>query len=444
MEPTTQPPPHHRPRSKRLPLCWYVVAMLIVAYTFSFIDRQILTLMVGPIRETLKISDTQLSLLHGFAFALFYSVMGIPIGRLVDSRKRTTIISIGVAVWSVMTALCGLAESFIQLFLARIGVGVGEAALSPGAYSMISDYFPPHQRARALSLYISAAYVGGGIATIAGGALIAMMGPVDLPLVGQMEPWQSLFIIVGLPGLLVALWMLTLREPERTDVKAGAQPALRWCSSSGAEQGGVCAADPRLCDERDDVAGAIAWIPTYFIRIFGWTAREVSLPYGLISMVAGMSGIILGGWIATRMRRAGEARCQYPDRADRHCHRHASGDRRLSGRFTANGAWRCSAYSCSAAPCPGGARSRLCRKSPRTRCAARSPRSISSASACSAWAWARRLWRSSPTSSSAMNGAGQVDCTGDCGDGADFSGAAVAGAAALCGGTGAGGFLRAF
>ena len=143
------------------PYAWYVVAMLIVAYTFSFIDRQILTLMVGPIRETLKISDTELSLLHGFAFALFYSVMGIPIGRLVDSRKRTTIIAVGVAVWSVMTALCGLAQNFFQLFLARIGVGVGEAALSPGAYSMIGDYFPPHQRPRALSLYISAAYIGG-------------------------------------------------------------------------------------------------------------------------------------------------------------------------------------------------------------------------------------------------------------------------------------------
>ena len=160
------------------PYSWYVVFVLIVAYTFSFIDRQILTLLVGPIRETLQISDTQISLLHGLAFALFYSILGIPIGRMVDSRKRTTIIAVGIAVWSVMTAVCGLAQNFVQLFLARIGVGVGEAALSPGAYSMISDEFPPEQRPRALSLYISAAYIGAGIATIAGGALIALMPPL--------------------------------------------------------------------------------------------------------------------------------------------------------------------------------------------------------------------------------------------------------------------------
>jgi MFS family permease len=137
------------------PYAWYIVAMLILAYTFSFIDRQILTLLVGPIRETLKISDTQLSMLHGFAFAIFYSIMGIPIGRLVDSRKRTTIIAVGVAIWSIMTALCGISKSFFQLFLARIGVGVGEAALSPGAYSMIGDYFR-HISDRARSASISA------------------------------------------------------------------------------------------------------------------------------------------------------------------------------------------------------------------------------------------------------------------------------------------------
>ena len=289
------------------PYAWYVVAMLIVAYTFSFIDRQILTLMVGPIRETLKISDTELSLLHGFAFALFYSVMGIPIGRLVDSRKRTTIIAVGVAVWSVMTALCGLAQNFFQLFLARIGVGVGEAALSPGAYSMIGDYFPPHQRPRALSLYISAAYIGGGIATIAGGALVAMMVPLDLPVIGHLEAWQSMFIIVGLPGLLVALWMLTLREPARTDVKAGAQPSFALVRAHmGRNKAAYALLILGYAMSGIMWNGAIAWVPTYFIRIYGWTASEVSLPYGLITIVSGTSGIILGGWIATKLRALGK------------------------------------------------------------------------------------------------------------------------------------------
>lgn len=293
-------------RANAEPYAWYVVGVLIIAYTFSFIDRQILTLLVGPIRATLKISDFELSLLHGFAFALFYSVMGIPIGRLVDSRKRTTIIAIGIAVWSVMTALCGLSKSFVQLFIARIGVGVGEAALSPGAYSMIGDYFPPHQRPRALSLYISAAYVGGGIATMAGGALIAMMTPLTLPVLGRLEAWQSLFVLVGLPGLLVALWVVTMREPVRTDVKAGAQANFAEVRRHMAKQKSAYsmlilgyAISGIMWN------GAIAWIPTHFIRTFGWTASEVSLPYGLITIVSGTCGIILGGSIATRLRARG-------------------------------------------------------------------------------------------------------------------------------------------
>lgn len=288
------------------PYAWYVVAVLIMAYTFSFIDRQILTLLVGPIRKTLQINDFQLSLLHGFAFALFYSILGIPIGRLVDSRRRTTIIAAGIAVWSVMTAFCGLSRTFAQLFIARIGVGVGEAALSPGAYSMISDYFPPHQRPRALSLYISAAYIGGGIATMAGGALIALMTPLDLPVIGHLEAWQSLFMVVGLPGLLVGLWVMTLREPERRDVKPGAHPSFgEVCKHLTRHRGayGLLIIGYSLSGVMWN--GLIAWIPTFFIRHFGWTASEISVPYGLITMISGTSGIMTGGWIATRLRRRG-------------------------------------------------------------------------------------------------------------------------------------------
>lgn len=288
------------------PYAWYVVGILVLAYTFSFIDRQILTLMVDPIRETLQISDTQLSLLHGFAFAIFYSIMGIPIGRLVDSRRRTTIIAAGVAVWSIMTAVCGLARNFTQLFVARIGVGIGEAALSPGAYSMISDYFPPHQRPRALSLYISAAYVGAGIAIIAGGALIGIMPPLDLPIVGHLEPWQGLFLVVGLPGLLVALIVLTLREPLRTGVKPGLPPSfaevLRFIGQRKRAFGLLIVG---FALSGVVWNGTIAWIPTYFIRVFGWTASEIALPYGLITIVSGMGGIMLGGTLATRLRTKG-------------------------------------------------------------------------------------------------------------------------------------------
>lgn len=291
------------------PYSWYVLFVLILAYTVSFVDRQILTLLVGPIRATLHITDFQLSLLHGLAFALFYTVLGIPIGRMVDRRRRTTIIAAGISVWSIMTALCGLARSFPQLFLARIGVGVGEAALSPGAYSLLSDYFTPRELPRALSIYTGAAHVGAGIATMAGGALVALMPAITLPLVGAMEPWQSVFVAIGLPGLLVALLVLGLREPPRHGVKpehVGQPPSLS-------------AVIRYIADRRSAFAlviigysvsgimwnGTIAWLPTFFIRNWGWTVAETGLRYGLAIMIGGTLGVLLGGTIATRMRARG-------------------------------------------------------------------------------------------------------------------------------------------
>ena len=288
------------------PYAWYVVAVLIVAYTVSFIDRQILTLLVGPIRATLQISDFQISLLHGLAFALFYTTLGIPIGRIVDKRRRTTIMATGIAVWSLMTALCGVARNFTQLFIARIGVGVGEAALSPGAYSMLSDYFPPTELPRALSLYTGAAHVGAGIALIAGGALIALAPPLDLPVIGHLEAWQTVFLFVGLPGLLVALWVLSLREPPRTGLQKGDHPTLGAVFGYMRARAGAYG----ILIIGYSVSGlmwngAIAWLPTFFIREFGWTASEVGLRYGLAAMTSGVLGVVIGGAIAAHLRKRG-------------------------------------------------------------------------------------------------------------------------------------------
>lgn len=288
------------------PYAWYVVGVLILAYTLSFIDRQALTLLVGPIRETLEISDTQLSLLHGFAFALFYTVMGIPIGRMIDRRRRTTIIAAGIVTWSLMTAFCGLARNFTQMFLARIGVGIGEAALSPGAYSLIGDYFPVRQRTQALSIYIGAAYIGSGLAIMIGGALISLMPPVDVPLVGRLESWQGVFVAIGLPGVLVALIMLSVREPRRTGVKQGMEPAF----------GEVLAHMRRNASAYVPLIlgfslsgltwnGALAWLPTFFMRTFGWTAAEVGFRYGSVIIASGVLGSIAGGTLAARMRSGG-------------------------------------------------------------------------------------------------------------------------------------------
>jgi MFS family permease len=288
------------------PYAWYVVAVLILAYTFSFIDRQALTLMVGPIRETLDISDTQLSLLHGFAFALFYTVMGIPLGRMVDQRRRTTIVAAGIVVWSVMTACCGLARNFFQMFLARIGVGVGEAALSPGAYSLIGDYFPQRQRTQALSIYIGAAYVGSGLATMIGGTLIVLMPAITVPILGHLEPWQSVFIAIGLPGVLVAALVLTLREPPRSSVKAGVEPHFREVlAHMGRQKGAYILLILGFALTGMMWNGAVAWLPTYFIRTFGWTASETGFRYGITIMLSGTMGSIIGGLFAASMRNRG-------------------------------------------------------------------------------------------------------------------------------------------
>ena len=288
------------------PYAWYVVFVLILAYTFSFIDRQALTLMVGPIRESLDITDTQLSLLHGFAFALFYTIMGIPIGRMVDRRRRTWIIAAGIVFWSLATAACGLARNFFQMFLARVGVGVGEAALSPGAYSLISDYFPPEQRAQAMSLYLGAAYVGAGLATIIGGTLISLMPAMDWPVVGHLEPWQGVFIAVGLPGVLVALLVLTLREPPRTGRLKGDHPGFgQVLAYIGQRKRTYFTLILGFAIAGTVWNGAVAWLPEFYRRTFGWDVATIGLRYGLITIVAGSLGAITGGTLASRNRARG-------------------------------------------------------------------------------------------------------------------------------------------
>ena len=202
---------------------WYVVLVCMLAYIFSFVDRQILALMIEPIKRDLGLSDTQFSLLHGLAFSLFYAFMGIPIALLADRYSRPRIIAIGVAFWSLATAVCGLSRNFAQMFLARIGVGVGEAALSPATYSMLSDMFPRDRLGRAVGVYSIGSFIGGGLAFLIGGYVINLLKRVDtvvLPLLGALRPWQVTFFVVGLPGLLVALLiLLTVRDPGRRGLR---------------------------------------------------------------------------------------------------------------------------------------------------------------------------------------------------------------------------------
>ncbi|WP_420470349.1 spinster family MFS transporter [Brevundimonas sp. FT23042] len=279
---------------------WFAVAALMVAYTSSFIDRQILSLLVEPIRADLNISDTQFSLLAGLAFSLFYTLMGVPLARLADRGSRRLIIGIGIVVWSVMTVCCGLANSFWALFAARVGVGIGEAALSPAAYSMISDYFPPRMRARALAVYSMGPYIGAGLALMIGGGVIDMIarhGTLTLPFVGEMAPWQQTFVLVGLPGLLIAALFLIVREPPRHGlVKAGKDAGvMRFMWSRKATFYAMI-----LGFSIFGIAGIsyLAWIPAVLIRTHGWTASQVGFTYGAVLLLAATPGVLVGGWLS--------------------------------------------------------------------------------------------------------------------------------------------------
>ncbi|OYQ26435.1 MFS transporter [Sandarakinorhabdus cyanobacteriorum] len=198
------------------PYASYVLALLVLVYVFNFIDRQILSILAEDIKRDLNLSDAQLGFLYGTAFAVFYALFGVPIGRLADNWVRTRLLSFGLTLWSGMTALSGLAGSFTQLSLARIGVGVGEATAGPSAYSMISDWFPKARRATALSIYAAGLYLGGGVSLLIGAVVVkgwntAYPDGGPLGLVG----WQAAFMAVGIPGLLLALWVATLIEPIR-------------------------------------------------------------------------------------------------------------------------------------------------------------------------------------------------------------------------------------
>ena len=299
-----------------LPYSWYVVGVLTLAYVFSFIDRQILSLLVGPIQRDLGISDTQMSLLMGFSFAVFYTFFGIPLGRLADTRSRRVIIAWGIAFWSLMTAGCGLVRRYWELALLRMGVGVGEASLSPAAYSLIADSFPPERRASAISVYSMGIYIGSGLAFVLGGLVVKLASgqeSFDLPLVGATRAWQLIFFLVGLPGLLVAsLVWTTVREPLRQGLRPGAIVAApvpfgevwaylrdNWAT--------VLCINLGIAFLTFSAYGASSWIPTFFIRKHGWTPQWAGITFGLIVAVSGTLGIMAGGLLADRLRLRGWA-----------------------------------------------------------------------------------------------------------------------------------------
>ncbi len=294
---------------------WTTVGILSLTYMFSFIDRQILVLLIEPIKADLHITDTQVSLLTGFSFAVMYAVMGVPMGRAADIWTRKYVVIVGVSIWSTLTIFCGFARSFLQIFVARMGVGLGEAALTPTAYSMIADLFPPHRLARAMSVFGVVGAAGGtAMSLLLGGTIVGLtdtMGTVLLPAVGELRPWQIVLLAVGGASLMMVIPLTLAAEPKRHETIRHA-----------------CGTDRQL-SFKDTVAymwlhkafyapfiaaismaslygyGSAAWIPSYFIRTFQWDAASTGITLGSLSLVPAILGGFFSGWLSDRLYEKG-------------------------------------------------------------------------------------------------------------------------------------------
>lgn len=278
------PAGHGTPRYRAL-----VLAMLLLVYTFNFLDRQILGILVAPIKADLQLTDTQLGALGGIAFAFLYSTLGVPLALLADRTSRTWVVTVSLTVWSGFTALCGLATGFWTLFLSRIGVGVGEAGGVAPSYAIISDYFPPHQRARALAIYSLGIPIGLASGTLLGAWIAAS---VD---------WRAAFVVVGLAGVVIApIFRMIVKEPPRPAVAAERVPLgdvfgilarkkSFWLMAFAAGFSSMCG------------YGLAFWAPSVLIRSFGFDLKTTSYFFGSVLLIGGTIGVFAGGWFADRL-----------------------------------------------------------------------------------------------------------------------------------------------
>jgi MFS family permease len=285
------------------PYAWTVVAILIATAVLSYTDRQVLSLLVDPIRGDMGISDTQISLLLGTAFAVIYGIAGIPLGYLADRISRRNLIFAGVLVWSLGTIACGFSHNFGEIFASRIVVGLGEAALSPAAISLISDYFPPSRRGTAVGFFLSGIAMGSGVAILIGGGVLHAIefGALAATPLASYAPWRMVLLVIGGPGLLWAIAILLIREPLRHTAVGE--------SVAGVADGGTWRATPwarvmpiyivlAAASFVDNAVGA--WAPTLLIRDFGKDPAQIGVELGLLLTVGFGGGVLIGGALADR------------------------------------------------------------------------------------------------------------------------------------------------
>ncbi|MFO1427763.1 MAG: MFS transporter [Steroidobacteraceae bacterium] len=300
-------------------LAWATVAVLAVAQGFNAVDRHLINLLVGPIKADLHITDAQVGLLLGFSFAIFYTTFGVPVGRLADHYSRRLIIAAGTAFWSLMTVACGLAQTFAQLFGARVAVGAGEATLNPSGYSIIADLVPPARRAKPMGVFIMGHTIGQAITLFAGGLFVQylLVNDVTLALPGGLElrPWQIAFVVAGLPGLAIALLVLTIREPARRETlvdpvtgSAAASVPLREVAAYIRRHASVYL--PVFAGFAFVLLwhmGNTVWAPTFLIRTYHFTPAKVGAVLGLMTLLFNSSGVVLAGALSEWFARRGHA-----------------------------------------------------------------------------------------------------------------------------------------
>lgn len=290
---------------------WFVAVMLMLANTLAFVDRQALALLVQPIKDDLHLSDTSISLLYGLSFTLFYIMVGLPVARLADRSSRRNIIAASIFLWSAATALCGLARSYAALFAARIGVGAGEGGLTPSAYSILSDYFPPHRLPAAMGVFQMGLYVGNASALVIGGLIATVVPPSEtivLPLLGEVKGWHLVFLALSVPGLLLSALMFTVREPRRVGSKPGDAaviPLSHFFAHVGSRKGayfGIAVGFALMILVGN---GSAAWVPAFLERKYGWSTAQIGASYGVVVILCGTTGTLCGGFFASFLRRRG-------------------------------------------------------------------------------------------------------------------------------------------
>lgn len=289
---------------------WYAVAILTLANISANIDAQILALLAVPIRRDLGISLTEMSYLIGLPFALFYTLMGLPIARFADRGNRRNIITAGIALWSLMTTLSGLAGTYWRLLLARIGVGVGEAALAPPATSLLSDYFPRDRLGSAMGVYSTAIFIGSGLAYLIGGWVIGIaeqQATWTWPVIGDIRPWQSVFIIVGAPGLLIALLMLTVREPQRSAPALRGVPFVALSRYVWANKRTFICHSFGFAFSASVNYGIAAWLATFLVDRHGWPVSRAGIVMGVLTITVGTLGVVGGGRLTDWFLRKGHS-----------------------------------------------------------------------------------------------------------------------------------------